>query len=43
MAATAYARATSGVIYDEEEEGRLFSPATALDVARDLERFLPEL
>jgi hypothetical protein len=42
MAATAYARATSGVIYDEEE-GKLFSPATALDVARDLERFLPEL
>jgi hypothetical protein len=42
MAATAYARATSGVIYDEEE-GKLFSPAAALDVARDLERFLPEL
>src|ERR1700719_2563220 len=33
MAATAYARATSGVIYDEEE-GKLFSPAAALDVAR---------
>jgi hypothetical protein len=42
MAATAYARATSGVIYDEEE-GKLFSPAAALNVARDLERFLPEL
>jgi hypothetical protein len=42
MAATAYARATSGVIYDEEE-GKLFSPAMALDVALDLERFLPEL
>jgi hypothetical protein len=42
MAATAYARATSGVIYDGEE-GKLFSPTAALDVARDLERFLPEL
>jgi hypothetical protein len=42
MAATAYARATSGVIYDEEE-GKLFSPTAALDVARDLEQFLPEL
>src|ERR1700686_2416451 len=42
MAATAYARATSGVIYDEEDS-KLYSPAAALDVARDLERFLPEL
>jgi hypothetical protein len=42
MAATAYARATSGIIFDEEE-GKLFSPAAALDVARDLEQFLPEL
>lgn len=42
MAAIAYARATGGVIYDDEE-GKLFSPAAALDVARDLERFLPEL
>jgi hypothetical protein len=42
MAAIAYARATGDVIYDEEE-GKLFSPVTALDVARDLERFLPEL
>jgi hypothetical protein len=42
MAAVAYARATGGVIYDDEE-GKLFSPAAALDVARDLEQFLPEL
>ncbi len=42
MAATAYARATGGVIYDEEE-GKLFSPEAAVAVARDLERFLPEL
>jgi len=42
MAAIAYARATGGVIYDDEE-GKLFSPAAALDVARDLEQFLPEL
>jgi hypothetical protein len=42
MAATAYARATSGVIYDEEDS-KLYSPAAALDVARDLEQFLPEL
>lgn len=42
MAATAYARATGGVIYDEEE-GKLFSPAAAVAVARDLEQVLPEL
>lgn len=42
MAATAYARATGGVIYDEEE-GKLFSPAVAVAVARDLEQVLPEL
>jgi hypothetical protein len=42
MAATAYARATGGIVYDGEE-GKPFSPAAALDVARDLEQFLPEL
>lgn len=40
MAATAYARATHGVIFDEHD-GRLLSPAESLGVVADLERSLP--
>jgi hypothetical protein len=42
MAATAYARATDGIIFDEQE-GKLFTPAESLEVTRDIERRRPEL
>jgi hypothetical protein len=42
MAATAYARATGGVVFDEQE-GKLFTPAEALQITRDIEQSLPEM
>lgn len=42
MAATAYARATDGIIFDEQE-GKLFTPAESLEITRDIERRRPEL
>ncbi len=42
MAATAYARATGGLVFDEQE-GRLFSPDEALEVANDLDRTRPDM
>jgi hypothetical protein len=42
MAATAYARATSGVVFDPQE-GKLFDPDRALEVARDIEKSRPEM
>jgi hypothetical protein len=42
MATTAYARATEGIIFDEQE-GRLFTPAESLEIACDMERDRPEL
>jgi len=41
MAATAYARATDGVIFDPQE-GKLFSPVEAFNIIQDLERTRPE-
>ncbi len=41
MAATAYARATHGVVFDEHN-GQLLTAAEALKVALELERLLPE-
>lgn len=40
MAATAYARATSGVVFDPQE-GKVFDPAEALKVIEDMERTRP--
>jgi hypothetical protein len=40
MAATAYARATQGVIFDEHD-GRFLSPAESLELVTELERLLP--
>lgn len=40
MAATAYARATGGVIFDPQA-GRSYSAAEAADVVKDIERSLP--
>lgn len=40
MTATAYARATSGIIFDPEA-GRTYSAAEAADVVKDIERSLP--
>jgi len=42
MAATAYARATNGIIFDEQE-GKLFTADQSLLVAREIERRRPEL
>lgn len=42
MAATAYARATTGVVFDPQE-GKLFRPEEALQIVRDIERPSPEL
>jgi hypothetical protein len=42
MAATAYARATDGIIFDEQK-GKLFTPAESLEITRDIERRRPEL
>jgi hypothetical protein len=41
MAATAYARATSGVVFDPQE-GKVFDPAKALKVIEDMERTRPQ-
>jgi hypothetical protein len=41
MAATAYARATGGFVFDEGE-GKLLTPTEALGVVVELERSLPE-
>jgi hypothetical protein len=41
MAATAYARATSGLVFDEHD-GKLLTPAESLGVVLELERSLPE-
>lgn len=40
MAASAYAAATAGVVYDPQED-RIFSPQQACDAARDQERDMP--
>src|SRR5580692_8330919 len=42
MAATAYARATGGIIFDEQE-GKLFTPAESLEITWGIERRRPEL
>jgi hypothetical protein len=42
MAATAYARATSGVIFDEQE-GKLFTPDESSEIAHDVERRRPAM
>ena len=41
MAATAYARATNGAVFDPQE-GRVFSPAEATKVVHNIERIRPE-
>jgi hypothetical protein len=41
MAATAYARATAGVVFDERQE-ELLTPDACVNVVRELERMLPE-
>jgi hypothetical protein len=42
MAATAYARATNGVIFDEQEK-KLFTPGESLQITREIERRRPEM
>ena len=42
MAATAYARATGGVIFDEHE-GKLHTPEESVQILREIERRQPEL
>jgi len=42
MAATAYARATNGVIFDEQE-GKILSPEEALKIAHDTEQRRPAM
>jgi hypothetical protein len=42
MAATAYARATRGLVFDTQEV-KLFSPDEALKIANDLDRSRPEM
>jgi hypothetical protein len=42
MAATAYARATSGIVFDPEA-GELLTPSQALEMVHDNERVLPRL
>jgi hypothetical protein len=42
MAATAYARVTGGVVFDQQE-GKLFTPDEALAMTREIERRRPEL
>jgi hypothetical protein len=41
MAATAYARATSGIIFDPQAS-QLFSASEALEIVKDNERFVPD-
>jgi hypothetical protein len=40
MAATAYARAANGVVFDPQES-KIFTPQQALDVTRNIEKDLP--
>lgn len=42
MAGTAYARATGGLIFDDQE-GKFRNATEALDVVRDVERDMPEI
>jgi hypothetical protein len=42
MAATAYARATNGVIFDEQE-GKIFTPEESLKIANDTEQRRPAM
>ncbi len=42
IAATAYARATDGVVFDEAD-GKVYSSDEALELARDLQKDLPRL
>jgi hypothetical protein len=42
MAATAYARAVEGVIFDEQE-GKLFTPDESVKIVREIERRRPEM
>ena len=41
MGATAYARATDGAIFDEQE-GKLFTPDESVQITREIERRRPE-
>ena len=41
MAATAYAAATDGIVFDEQE-GKLLSPAQSCETIKDIERSRPE-
>lgn len=42
MAATAYARASGGIVFDEHE-GKLHTPEESVQIAREIERRQPEL
>jgi hypothetical protein len=42
MAATAYARATGGIVFDEHE-GKLLTPEESVQTVREIERRQPEL
>lgn len=42
MAATAYAGATGGIVFDEQE-GKLLTPDKSLQIARDMEQSRPEV
>jgi hypothetical protein len=42
MAATAYAKATGGVVFDPED-GKILSPHEALETIREMERYLPTI
>jgi hypothetical protein len=42
MAATAYARASNGIIFDEQE-GELFTPDESLRITQEIEQRRPEL
>ena len=42
MAATAYAKATNGVVFDEEQS-KVYSPTEARAVVADVEREMPEM
>ena len=42
MAATAYAKATNGVVFDDEQ-GKISSAADARTVVNDVEREMPEI
>ena len=42
MAATAYAKATNGVVFDDEQ-GKFYSAEDARTVVNDVEREMPEM